>query len=116
MQYILLIYGAEGAEPQPDSPEFGPWMARWGVVTETFQNDGVYVAGDALQPVATATSVKLRDGKVETMDGPFAETKEQLGGYYILDCENLDQATKYAAMLPVAEYGTIEVRPVMVFD
>lgn len=116
MQYILLIYGAEGAEPNPDSPEFGPWMARWGEVTETFQKDGVFVGGDALQPIATATSVKLREGKIETMDGPFAETKEQLGGYYILDCADLDQAVKYAAMLPVAEYGTIEVRPIMVFD
>lgn len=116
MQYILLIYGAEGAEPKPDSPEFGPWMARWAEVTETFKTDGVHIAGEALNPVATATSVKLRDGKTETMDGPFAETKEQLGGFYILDCPDLDSAVKYAAMLPVADYGTIEVRPIMTFD
>ncbi len=116
MQYLLLIYGEEAKEPQPDSPEFGPWMARWAAVSETFEKDGVLVGGQALMPIATATSVKLRDGKTETMDGPFAETKEQLGGYYLLDCPDLDSAVKYAAMLPVAEYGTIEVRPIMTFD
>ena len=70
-------------------------------------------AHDALMPVETATCVRIRGGKTETMDGPFAETKEQLGGYYLLDCPDLDTALKYAAMIPVAEHGTIEVRPVM---
>ena len=71
------------------------------------------VAGDALMPVEMATSVRVRGGKTETMDGPFAETKEQLGGYYLLDCETLDDALKYAAMIPAADYGTVEVRPIM---
>lgn len=116
MQYLLLIYGEEGQEPAPDSPEFGPWMGRWAAVSETFVKDGVMQGGNALNPVSTATSVKVREGKTETMDGPFAETKEQLGGYYLLDCPDLDSAVKYAAMLPAAEYGTIEIRPIMTFD
>jgi hypothetical protein len=74
------------------------------------------VAGDALKSVATATSVRVRKGKTETMDGPFAETKEQLGGFYILDCDNLDEAISYATQIPDARFGTVEVRPIMVFD
>ena len=75
-----------------------------------------FVPGDALQPVATATTLAIRGGKTETVDGPFAETKEQLGGYYLLDCVDLDEALKYAAMIPTAEHGRIEVRPIIVFD
>lgn len=71
------------------------------------------VGGNALQPVETATSLRLRDGKLETMDGPFAETKEHLGGYYLLECKDLDEAIKYAAMIPTARNGTVEVRPIM---
>ena len=72
--------------------------------------------GDALQPVATATTVRVRDGATETTDGPFAETKEQLGGFYILDCEDLDEAIEYAAKIPSAKFGSIEIRPIMVFE
>jgi hypothetical protein len=72
--------------------------------------------GEALQPVETATSVRVRGGKAETMDGPFATTKEHLGGFYIIDVPDLDTALKYAAMIPSAAYGTVEVRPVMVFS
>lgn len=72
--------------------------------------------GDALQGVETATTVRVRDGTTETTDGPFAETKETLGGFYILDCKDLDEAIEYAAKIPGAKYGSIEVRPVMVFD
>ncbi len=72
--------------------------------------------GDALEPVSTATSVRVRNGKTVTTDGPFAETKEQLGGFYIVDAENLDEAIEWAAKIPTAEFGTIEVRPLMVFD
>ncbi len=116
MQYILLIYGTEGDDPEPGTPEFGPFMQGYADFTETVKNDGTYVAGEALQPVATATTVSVRGNKTETMDGPFAETKEQLGGYYLLDCDNLDQAVKYAAMIPNAKTGRVEVRPIMVFD
>ena len=74
------------------------------------------MAGDALQGADTATTVSVRAGKAETIDGPFAETKEQLGGYYLLDCTDMDEALKYAAMIPSSEFGRIEVRPVMVWD
>lgn len=74
------------------------------------------MAGDALQGSDTATTVSVREGKAETIDGPFAETKEQLGGYYLLDCTDMDEALKYAAMIPTSEFGRIEVRPVMVWD
>lgn len=116
MQYICLIYTAEGTGPQPGTPEFGPFMKGYGDFTATVKNDGKFVSGDALQSVTTATTVSVRDGKIETMDGPFAETKEQLGGYYLLDCENLDEAIKYAAMIPSAEHGRIEVRPIQIYS
>jgi hypothetical protein len=116
MKYIALIYMNPETATPPNSPEFGKMMAGYQVCNETYHKDGVYVAGDALQPVTTATTVRVRGGKTETMDGPFAETKEQLGGFYILDCANLDDAIKYAAMIPHAANGCIEVRPIMVFD
>ncbi|MBL4811342.1 MAG: YciI family protein [Rhodobacteraceae bacterium] len=113
MQYMALIYSVPGAGPAPGTPEFGEFMQGYMSATETFKKDGVFVAGDALKGGETATSVRKRGGKVETMDGPFAETKEQLGGYYIFDCEDLDAALRYAAMIPTSQFGTIEVRPVM---
>lgn len=116
MQYMLLIYGSEKNGPFPGTPEFGPYMQAYMDFTNKVQSEGKLVAGDALQGVDTATTVSVRDGKTQTMDGPFAETKEQLGGYYILDCENLDEALSYAAMIPDAATGRVEVRPVMVFD
>ncbi|MEP1206248.1 MAG: YciI family protein [Rhizobiaceae bacterium] len=116
MQYMCLIYAKEGVGPQPGTPEFGAFMKAYMDFGETVQKAGKFVAGDALQPVSTATSVAVRGGNTETTDGPFAETKEQLGGYYILDCDDLDEAIKYAAMIPSAEHGRIEVRPVMIFD
>ncbi|MDD9909233.1 MAG: YciI family protein [Ahrensia sp.] len=116
MQYMLLIYSAEGAGPQPGTEEFGPFMQAYVEFTQTVREAGKFVAGDALQPVATATTLKVRDGKVETTDGPFAETKEQLGGYYLLECNDLDEALKYAAMIPTAKDGRIEVRPIEVYE
>jgi hypothetical protein len=113
MQYMLLIYTDPAAGLTPGTPEFMDMLARYGKANETYQADGVYKAGDALQPPSTATTVKVRGGKVQTMDGPFAETKEMLAGYYLLDCKDLDAAIKYAAMIPGAEIGSIEVRPVV---
>ena len=116
MQYICLIYKNETAGPQPGTEEFGAYIQAYQKFTQLVQKDGVFEAGDALQPAATATTVTNHDGKVETTDGPFAETKEQLGGYYLLDCKDLDEALHYAAKIPSARHGRIEVRPVMVFD
>jgi hypothetical protein len=113
MKFIALIYTAPGVSPDYGTPEFGPFMEAYRLAGETYQRDGVMLAGEALQPTSTATTVRVRNGKTETMDGPFAETKEQLGGFYMFDCANLDEAIKYAAMIPSAEHGSVEVRPVM---
>ncbi|MCK8464516.1 YciI family protein [Aliiroseovarius sp. S1339] len=116
MQYMLLIYGQEGTGPQPGTDEFGPFMQGYMDFTQKMKDAGKLVSGDALQPIATATTVAVRDGKSETLDGPFAETKEQLGGYYLLDCPDLDDALKCAAEIPTAKYGRVEVRPVVIWD
>lgn len=116
MQYMLLIYTADGsAEPRPGTPEFEKYLQAYGELTREVQEKGLMKGGNALQKVATATTVRVRDGKTQTIDGPFAETKEQLGGYYILDCKDLDEVIEYAAKIPGARYGSIEIRPVMVF-
>ncbi len=118
MKYLALIYDTPGnrPDPKPGTPEFDTMMARWNKLNQTYVDAGVMGGGEALMPPETATCVRVRGGKTETMDGPFAETKEQLGGYYVLECDNLDDALRYAAMIPVAETGTIEVRPIMSFD
>lgn len=116
MNYMLLIYSNEKADAEvPEEKQrevFGQWMAY----TEDMKKAGAYVAGDALQPTATATSVRLRNGERITTDGPFAETKEQLGGYYIVDVKNLDEALAWATKCPGAQNGCVEVRPVMNFS
>jgi len=116
MQYMCLIYTTEGTGPQPGSDDWGPFMKGYQDFTAKVTQDGKLVHADALQPTQTATTVSMRGGKMHTTDGPFAETKEQLGGYYLLDCADLDEAMKYAAMIPRSAYGRIEVRPVMVWD
>jgi hypothetical protein len=110
MRYLILIYENEATTPQ-DEAEFGKWMTY----TEDLKGSGCYVAGEALQPTATATTVRLKNGKVMTTDGPFAETKEQLGGYYLVNCKDLDEAIKWAGKIPSASRGPVEVRPIMEF-
>ena len=116
MQYLCLIYANENDGPKPGNPEFGAFIGEYQAFTQRVIDDGVFVSGDALQPVSTATTVTLKNGQPEIMDGPFAETKEQLGGYYMLECENLDDALMYAAMIPSARYGRVEVRPIQVYS
>lgn len=116
MQYMLLIYSSPDLEPVYGTPEFQAMMAEFSTFNDKANQDGVLVGGEGLQGVETATSIRLRNGKVETMDGPFAETKEHLGGYYILDVSDLDSALQYAAMIPVARFGTIEIRPLMNYN
>ena len=113
MKYIALIYSDHSNPPAPSTEGFGKMMAGYETCNTTYRNDGVYIAGDALQPTTTATTVRVRDGRVETMDGPFAETKEQLGGFYLIDVPDLDAAMRYAAEIPAARYGTVEIRPIM---
>jgi hypothetical protein len=116
MQFMCLIYSTEGTGPQPGTPEWGPFMQGYMDFTAKMKADGKLVAGDALQGIETSTTVTVRGGNSVTTDGPFAETKEQLGGYYLLECDDLDEALKYAAMIPTAAYGRVEVRPIVVFD
>ena len=116
MQYALMIYRKESDEPVPGTPEFGKHMQGYMELTQDVQKAGVHLGGEALKDVATATTVRVREGKTQTTDGPFAETKEQLGGFYLLDCKDLDEAIKYAAQIPSAKFGSVEIRPVMKFD
>lgn len=111
MKYMALLYGDFSQDPEPGTAEFAAMMEAYSAVNAAFEEAGVLAGGEALLPPETATTLRRRNGKVETMDGPFAESKEQLGGYYILECDNLDDALKYAAMIPAADDGTIEVRP-----
>ncbi|KIG18308.1 PhnB protein [Enhygromyxa salina] len=115
MQYLLLIYANESAEAQVPQEQRQAMFGEWMSYTNDMKAAGAYVAGDALQPVSTATSVRLRDGERMITDGPFAETKEQLGGYYLVEAADLDGALEWAAKCPGARTGTVEVRPVMVF-
>lgn len=116
MKYIALIYSNEADDPVPGSQEFGTLIGDYQAATNKFVEDGVLVAGDPLESVSTATTLRSRGGTLETTDGPFAETKEQLGGYYIFECDNLDDALKYAAMIPSVKHGSVEVRPVMAIE
>lgn len=116
MQYMILIYTEDGASPTPGDEGFDAYMGGYIAATKTFEEAGIMRGGEALEHTSTATSLRIRDGKTETMDGPFAETKERLGGFYILDCETLDQAIEMAALIPDAKYGTVEIRPVMVLN
>ena len=113
MKYMLLIYSNPSAEPSYGTPEFQTMMGGFYAFTERLKSDGVMQGGDGLKGVETATSLRVRNGKVETMDGPFAETKEHLGGFYLIDVPDLDAAMRYAQMIPSASFGTIEIRPVM---
>ncbi len=113
MQYLLMIYNAEDAGPQYGEPEFMQMIGDYQAFTQEVQAAGVYVGGEPLESITTASTVRVRSGKSEITDGPFAETKEALGGYYLLDCKDLDQALEYAAKIPTAKYGSIEVRPIM---
>jgi hypothetical protein len=116
MKYMVLIYSDPAREPQYGTPEFQEMMGGYFAFNDRLKADGVEFSGEGLQGIETATSLRLRGGKAETMDGPFAETKEHLGGYYVLDVPDLDAALRYAAMIPTASYGTIEVRPLMDYN
>ena len=112
-QYMLLIYSSEDANADWTDEERQNDMKRWFDYSEEMSKAGAFVAGEPLHGVETATSVRNRDGETLTSDGPFAETKEVLGGFYIVDVDTEDEALEWAAKCPGADYGTIEVRPVM---
>jgi len=111
-QYMLLLYAeqpSDEAETQRRQAEF----PRWIELNRSLQEAGVLVAGDQLAPVDVATTVRVREGESEIVDGPFATTKEILAGYYVIDCSDLDEALRWGGRVPLAEYGSVEVRPLM---
>jgi hypothetical protein len=112
MQFLALIYAGE----DQDDVDVETLIGQYQVFEGHIETEGIMLGGNALEAVSTATSVRVRNGQSELTDGPFAETKEQLGGYYLMECKDLDEALEWAAKIPSARYGTIEVRPVMVFE
>jgi hypothetical protein len=115
MKYLCMIYEDETAWSKMPKAESDRMMADYGALTANIRKNGQYLAGEALQPTASATTVRVRNGKTLTTDGPFAETKEQLGGFYLIDAADLNAAIQVAAQIPSARHGSIEVRPVMTF-
>jgi len=114
MQYMLLIYGDQDGWKSRSEEENGQIMQAYYQFTQELQESGSMVAGDALEPTPTATTVRVRNDETLTTDGPFAETKEQLGGYYIVDVPDLDAAISWATRCPAASHGAVEVRPIWI--
>lgn len=113
MQYLLLIYQTEvGGGTAADDEAMATELAAYGAFTAETRDRNQFIAGEALEPTSTATSVRIRDGRLAVTDGPFAETKEALGGFYLLECADLDEAIEMAAKIPAVKRGTIEVRPI----
>ena len=115
MKYLCLIYDEEKKLGGMSKTESDAFMGEYFAFTEGIRKSGHYVAGEALQPVQTATTVRVRNGKVSTTDGPFAETKEQLGGFYMIEARDLNDAIQVASKIPSARLGSIEVRPIVDF-
>jgi hypothetical protein len=116
MRYAFTIYRDEAALESATPEQTQAMSQAYAEVTQEMQDKGVFVAGDGLHPSPTATTVRVRDGERSVVDGPFAETKEALGGFYVLDCKDLDEAIEWAAKIPGSQVGSVEIRPVLVFD
>ena len=116
MRYLCLIYENEQQWESMPQEEAGAIFGEYFAFTEGIKQSGHHLGGEALQPTATATTVRVRNGRISTTDGPFAETKEQLGGYYLINAADLNEAIQIAAKIPAARTGSIEVRPIMEFD
>lgn len=112
MQYLLLIYYDESDLAEPGSDAQRTEFTAYRAFNTALQEEGGAIAAEALQSVSTATTVRIRDDELLLADGPFAETKEQLGGFYLVEAEDLDAAIRWAAMIPSARYGSVEVRPI----
>lgn len=113
MRYMLLLYSAQDAGPTPGSDEHAVEMNEWFTFTNELVEAGAMMGGEPLQGIDTATTVQVREGRTLTTDGPFAETKEVLGGFYMIDVKDLDEARAWAAKVPLAPYGSVEIRPIM---
>ncbi|MGH7522414.1 MAG: YciI family protein [Gemmatimonadales bacterium] len=116
MRYLCLIYEDEKWWEQASEDDMKKGMADYNAFTESAKKNGHYIGGEALQPTTTAKSVQVRNGKVSTTDGPYVETKEQLGGYYLINAKDLNDAIQVASRIPGAKHGTVEVRPIMEFN
>jgi hypothetical protein len=116
MRYLCLIYENEQAWASMPKEEADAVFGEYFAFTEGIKQSGHHLGGEALQPTQTATTVRIRNGKVSTTDGPFAETKEQLGGFYLIDARDLNDAISVASKIPGARYGSIEIRPVVDFS
>ena len=116
MKYALLIYGSEADYAEPGTPESNEIFEAYAKFTQEITTEGINLGGEALESVDTATTVRVRDGETITTDGPFAETKEQLGGFYLIEAEDLDAAISIAARLPGSWVGSVEVRPVWLWE
>jgi hypothetical protein len=116
MKYLCLIYNDETNMGSMSESDMNALMGEYVAFTESIHKSGHYVAGEALQPVQSATSLRIRNGKLSTTDGPFAETKEQLGGFYLIEARDLNDALQVAGRIPSARMGTIEVRPIQDFS
>jgi hypothetical protein len=116
MKYLAIIYNDESQYASATPEDIGAIFAAHGKFGEDSRNAGVFAGGEGLQGTNTATTVRVRDGERLLTDGPYAETKEQIGGYYVLDCKDLDDALNWASQIPEAKTGSIEVRPVMDYD
>jgi hypothetical protein len=112
MQYLLMIYGGEAAMQNRSKQDIDRVVGAFMACTETVKSAGVLIGSNRLRPISDATTVRVIDGKTQVLNGPYAETKEQLGGYYLIDVPDLDAALSWAARCPAAEYGTVEVRPI----
>jgi hypothetical protein len=115
MKYLCLIYDEESKLAAMPKSEMDAFMGEYFAFTNAIKQTGTYTSGEQLQPVHTATTVRIRGGKVTTTDGPFAETKEQLGGYYLIEAPDLNAAIQVASRIPSARIGSVEVRPIVVF-
>jgi hypothetical protein len=116
MKYLLTIYGDESGWNEVTPEQSAQVMAAYEAFGREVSEAGAMLGGEGLQPTATATTVRVRDGETLLTDGPFAETREQLGGFYLLDCKDLDEALRWAAKIPGATSGSVEVRPVMDYE
>src|SRR6478752_9331373 len=116
MQYLVMIYQNEAEYGKIDAATGKKMLEEYGAFTQSIIQSGNFKAGDRLQPTSTATTVRVRDGKTLTTDGPFVETREQLGGYYLVEAKDLDTAIEIASRIPSARIGSIEVRPIWVYD
>lgn len=120
MEYLLLIYSDESTGPRcedtNDNAAYESILAEYDAYADEVQKADVMLGANPLESIVTATTVRVREGKTDTIDGPFAETKEQLAGYFLLDCKDKDEAIAWAAKIPGARWGSVEVRPIMKFN